>query len=1424
MTIRVVRNDAGNCVNFVGTTNPAYWNACLSAEVDSDDATRINVINDIRTQLEEDTIYEFYKIPYTDFEDAEGNAFSTAQDCADYITQKANVVGSTGSFVFATNDTVDFERDATNTSILVDNGDYYPVNAIKAIEVNGTITIMELVSSGTIIYSDINHQNVYINDGLVGGTITNVINELNALFTVTPLGGGTDAVTVFPVSATTSISASSAGTQDPVGTAIATDDPLTTGYGRYFSTDFIRNPGEYFLVKMTGKGRYTLGLYEDGVDTDLTALNTNAATDQLWSQAFYDYGSYQGPWTTYGRQSGLGYGPGWNGASNLRYATNTDVQNALVAGDPVLLKIGINNQGYINVWYYDEGRSNDFILISRNSYALPEGDYGLMIKFLDTNASLYELPTRAAVDPTVTYSYRYIESPDGSFHYPLFASIIEASGVDVQNGGAGDYTSNVYIDEPTNSTWYMPNSVSSVNVSAAPVDTSAVAYTEIPTEADNLYAPAAFTIADLTVDEGASVNYQISPQDVSYTTTVSGLPGGLSLLGGYAIDGTAPDVTGNTITNPSDSYTVTVTRTNNFGATTSTFVITVNNITAPATAVAGFTWNTSSAPLLDTSTMDVSSVVSLDNILNKPRRMVFPQSWVESYVLPKLTDAGDEIWLGVKDGSGVLTDGVIPADWDAYIKWEYQSTTSHNSVIGADTSSTVTVNSLTDAFYDYAFEADDNDDLYVIACNVNNINLQPGVAYGGSFARTVTTSGSGNFTIEIATPTSEMTLSDSELSEIVIPAADRWIQVNAAAHVLNFDGSSAMPTLNAGYTYRFLMADVDWADQSSNTGLHLTDDDLRFTADGSTEYTTGITRVGDPSTEFAYVEFAVPSDAPPLWWYTDHTGISQDNAVTIAGSTYVVDVSGITLEGPVANQTGTNLFDAPVSGSVEWGWLSIDEQLGAGQRLVMDNAFLIDLTDAMPNDSMVQIGLKDGTFSTNNRSNTYSNFEGGARFEIFRYSASDIRILGYVPGATTISKFVGTNGILNNSIELAIDLTNSGDNIRLMIGSSSNSSDDVTSTAYADWSSSYKIQTGDQGFGLTNVDVVILGDGQTVGNSDQADGAFDSNDVDWTGLSEISVPTPTATLTTSWTKALDFGGSSERTLQVNNSNLYTPLKMGGINNNCAAPTTAGNTSNDSNARPWATTCVFNADGHSSNQHIWNLGEGAGTTDDNIYLRIDASRNLYFGWGRSGELNECKIASTITAGSWYGVYIASTGERVGGSHTASDIADCFDIRIVNLSSGATGSNLSTSTNWTAGSFGSRMNREFTGDMTIGGRGANRSFHGKVAAMVITTLRRNVAMPTDAEISMMVRDPEQWLTDYKVGNSYRRPSVGTDSSNFQLNSYDPASSTQVWLMGDGTSDAYAKIRNQVYAAEQNRYPMNMISMVSNDIETVSINGLT
>jgi hypothetical protein len=91
-------------------------------------------------------------------------------------------------------------------------------------------------------------------------------------------------------------------------------------------------------------------------------------------------------------------------------------------------------------------------------------------------------------------------------------------------------------------------------------------------------------------------------------------------------------------------------------------------------------------------------------------------------------------------------------------------------------------------------------------------------------------------------------------------------------------------------------------------------------------------------------------------------------------------------------------------------------------------------------------------------------------------------------------------------------------------------------------------------------------------------------------------------------------------------------------------------------------------------------------------------------------------------------------------------------------------------------------------------------------------------------MMVRDPKQWLTDYKVGETYRLPSGTANYGPFALNQSGPAYGTQVWLMGDGPSDAYAQIRNDVSPSIANVYPLNMLSMVSNDIVTVNINGLS
>jgi len=268
----------------------------------------------------------------------------------------------------------------------------------------------------------------------------------------------------------------------------------------------------------------------------------------------------------------------------------------------------------------------------------------------------------------------------------------------------------------------------------------------------------------------------------------------------------------------------------------------------------------------------------------------------------------------------------------------------------------------------------------------------------------------------------------------------------------------------------------------------------------------------------------------------------------------------------------------------------------------------------------------------------------------------------------------------------------------------------------------------------------------------------------------------------------------------------------------------GYTSAQNYARPWAVTCVFKVDGNSSNQHIWNQGEGAGGNDDNIFLRIDAARYLYFGWGRSGGINEVRIGQLSTS-NWYGLYVSHDGERQSAP-SASSLADMFDIRLYNSANGWTSfTQHSTSSDWggTYGSTGERMDRNVGGKFSIGGRESNRNFHGKVASCVVTTLKRGVVLPTDVEATVMTIDPMQWATDYKVGKTYRATGSSGQSGVWSIGNGPSDRSTQIWLMGDGTGDAFSTIKNQVN--NTNIYTkLDMTNMVSNDIETVNIPGLT
>ena len=1641
--IRIVRNKAGNCINFLGTTNPAYWNACLSAQINPDDPNAIDVINDIRSATAEGTIYEFFRIPYTEFRDADDNAFPDATTAAEYITANANVATNIGADIkVGPNDHFDFQRDVTGTTIFIDNGDAYSINELHAQDPgDGTITITKKFSNNpdnTNVMYGINHANVTIAGSSAGTTLSSVINTLNALFTYSPLGGGGSiSLPTQPTDGGVPVTGNDAEGIIPVTGNLLGAGPDTSGHGaRYWSDETIDEAGEYFTVKITGRGRFIVGLgrEEDGDRAEMVSDSGAAASGLIWGNAFYNYGSYIAPWTTYGSSSTLAYGPGWNGPQSEQYRYNSNVQDAHVNNDPVLLRVGIDQQGYISVWYYDIGRSNDWVLTARRNVSTIQGTYFLVVKLWDGNATLVETPLRFATDPAApTVSYRYIESPDGIFHYPLFASADEAAYVDLLNGGVGvgSAHTHVYVDEPTGQVWYMPNNSGQMNASAAPSNTVDITYTEIPTLSDDLYAPVDLYLpASVVLPENFSgTNIQVVPQGAD-PATVTNLPPGLTYNNGM-ITGTAPYVARDT------PYTVGVTRSNNYGTNAQSFLIVIADSEA-ASAISGFTnvsgntvspnriilsddallqYDTTISPgeqltysygsgqipptfgilsgigtanlaafdpatdtlgstggtnnfartnnwdlryvtfggfvggnstkhalvgwtdnaiipnvegtlvnaeikleygndglfrlyvdgtLIKTSANtfsgaqtitiagfddqqqsdvyvptnlaisaafstttppagfvdpvesgEMSSVtkfgpsdhgaVLLTEKLKVNHRYIVPKSWINANVLPNLAGnvTDQKFFFGVPRDSANYTNIDLTQDFRAVFRLEGNNL-SHTSRmyatgISGTSDSSVFVSSITDAYYDYAIEWDGMN-LHVIAqvSGDTKFATEPAASQGGVFSRRNTLN---NFGIDHGKTNQELDLvicikggsavdlSTSGLQQIRIPWAQNVIMVGESSagngqfgqvQSTQYDlgGQHAPgtvdylhPPVNAGYTYTYIYhPSLEPADFI----------EFRLASDSTTVYNTGVTTFdfttnGDPSYSglegYKGVTFTIPQDVPPLrvYFFNEYQTGSYDGGreLPISGSTYTVPVSGISLLGPAANISGTEIDAAT--------WFELDETLSAGERLVINSAALVEISNELDLYQRLYIGLKSDAWTETSNQTT-----------------------GFVGSYLWIQKVMGglhvyVNGIngygytwLDSTTEAMIELTSSGNNIR--VGATHSSAIVPTSaetTPYAQWAyNKPRSQSGDQGYGFTSRNVAFFYEHTVAGSS-----TFDTANVNWTRLFEVSIPQPTAPLTTSWDKAIDFSGGSERLLQVSSSSNYNPIMMNSLSGLVDKGTAgASETSNATNARPWACAVVFSADGNNSNQHIWNVGEGQGSNDDNIYLRVDGNLRLYFGWGRENSLNELYIG-TITANRYYGIYIGFTGERLSGSDaTNTNLSQVFDVRLMSDADGfASISDQGTAAEWgNTGSLlskiGARMDRQLSGSTTIGGRGANRNFHGKVASMLITTLLKGQPMPDDDEIKMMIRDPQQWMTDYKVGQLYRMSHSTSQAYQFYLNDSSAAYATQLWLMGDGPNDAYAQIRNDVYPSIQNIYPMNMISMVSNDIQSVNIPGLT
>ena len=926
--------------------------------------------------------------------------------------------------------------------------------------------------------------------------------------------------------------------------------------------------------------------------------------------------------------------------------SNWESKDDWIAGNPVKIKVGLDENGFISI----SSLQNDgvtWVAHARTTYPAPQGsEFHLGIKTANSSSRVYTAPKVHLLEPAApTMYFRYIESPDGNYQYPLFATEEEANYYDQNHSGttgSGTSHTHVYADDPTNTTWYMPDTGRIMSGSTPPLDAahtvfmgSTVSYTEISSLNDSGLIPPAFTDTTIMVNELSAVNYQLSPVDVGYVTTIGGIPN-WSVINGTTLFGTAPEVTGDNVSNPSDTTTVTIYRTNSYGTSTGTLTIVINNLTPPTTAPDGFTLT--EGTMADADTLDSGSVVTLDDTLAVGKRLIVSKSWVETNVLPNITGALEKAYVGVPSPNANWTNAPdLHIDFDAVMRWEGQSSNAHKSTM-ADGSDTVarsenSVGSTTNAYYNYAIQWDGTDlvvmadiDAAKLANEHDYTQMQRYSAYENYSEQ------SGNLPLVFATKSGgQMDVTMSGISFIDIPVSNVGDQLSSQIN----------------YTPSYLFS-------------------VGSTYSSYENYTSG-------STPY------------------DTFGINQISFTNSFITIYFKDSTSIS-----AFRSGAHYIELIADDGSDPSWEGV-------YSLGSDNEYSVS----------------------------------------YSYNYIHYQPLSYTEQENLVA-FISAGGISTNVLDLEI----------------------------------------------TSSPVTL----------------------------------------TSWTKALDFSGSSERTQQVGTSTNYMPIGMDGISTTVSGHATDGYTSGNVYSRPFACAIVFRADGNNSNQHIWNQGEGASSTSDNIYLRLSSNRQLFFGWGRDGALNELYIG-TITANRWYGIYIGHTGERLSGANaTGVNLSKCFDVRLMSDVDGFSSiSDQGTAAEWNNTGYstiGGRMDRSVTGNFTIGGRGANRNFHGKVASMVVTTLRINQPMPDDNEVKLMITDPIKWLQDYKDGNTYRVASSQAEAT-FGLFNYlsNSALATQVWLMGDGTLDNYSNmIRNQVYPQDQNYTKLNMISMVSNDIQNVTINGLT
>ncbi len=235
-------------------------------------------------------------------------------------------------------------------------------------------------------------------------------------------------------------------------------------------------------------------------------------------------------------------------------------------------------------------------------------------------------------------------------------------------------------------------------------------------------------------------------------------------------------------------------------------------------------------------------------------------------------------------------------------------------------------------------------------------------------------------------------------------------------------------------------------------------------------------------------------------------------------------------------------------------------------------------------------------------------------------------------------------------------------------------------------------------------------------------------------------------------------------------------------------------------QPWAFGGVVRIDSTPSEGTFF--GRATGSSSGHIRLGVTNDDKLHFFFGSGYNNLKFTGSETLSTGTDYGFYVDYDGGTTGvSSGSTTQYFSRFRIKQVNLTTGAVSDVPGSwaSTNYGISSVGNG------GNFYIGSSwDGQRDFDGRVYTFGLTTLKANET-PDDTEIGMFIRNPVQWVTDYKIGETYRSTGGGTTYNNFQINQNEAANSTQIYLMfsGDDIQDTddgfhssnYIRVRNYV-----------------------------